>query len=218
MIRAAQLLLVAAAGALWAAARLPWVVIQSFDGLGPPMTATLSGAQWSTALRPLALLLLAGAIATLAVRSWSLRALAVLVALASLAAGYLGISLWAIGDVAVRGADVAHVPLVSLVGSHRFYAGAAITLAAAVCMLVAAVLLMRSSAAPSVSTDAMKYAAPATRRSTAHRTDAETATGDLSERMIWDALDAGHDPTDRARESTMPQDTRAGSESDTEGR
>ncbi|EUA35172.1 tryptophan-associated transmembrane family protein [Mycobacterium xenopi 3993] len=99
----AQLLLVIAAGGLWAAARLPWVVVRSFDGLGPPRTATISGATWSTALVPLAVLLLAIAIAALAVRGWPLRLLAMLVAVASLASGYLAIGLWALPDVAARG-------------------------------------------------------------------------------------------------------------------
>src|ERR1700761_6317731 len=107
----AQLLLVVGAGALWAASRLPWVVIRSFDGLSPPKEVTLSGATWSTALLPLALLLLATAVAALAVRGWPLRVVAGLLALASLSIGYLGISLWALPDVAVRGADLAHISL-----------------------------------------------------------------------------------------------------------
>src|SRR5580693_9761429 len=89
----AQLLLVIAAGALWTASRLPWVVIRSFDGLGPPKEVTLSGASWSTALLPLALLMLATAVAALAVRGWALRVLAGLLVAASLAVGYLAISL-----------------------------------------------------------------------------------------------------------------------------
>src|ERR1700742_326431 len=105
----AQLWLVVAAGALWVASRLPWVVIRSFDGLGPPKEVTLSGASWSTALVPLALLMLATAVAALAVRGWPLRGLAVLLAAASFAVGYLGVSLWAIPDVAVRAADLAHI-------------------------------------------------------------------------------------------------------------
>lgn len=119
MIGIAQLLLVVAAGALWMAARLPWVVIGSFDELGPPKEVTLTGASWSTALLPLALLMLAAAVAALAVRGWPLRALAVLLAAASFAVGYLGISLWVVPDVAARGADLAHVPVVTLVGSAR---------------------------------------------------------------------------------------------------
>jgi uncharacterized membrane protein (TIGR02234 family) len=204
-IGVAQLLLVVAAGALWTASRLPWVVIRSFDGLGPPKEVTLSGASWSTALLPLALLMLATAVAALAVCGWPLRVLAGLLAAASLAIGYLGISLWVIPDVAVRGADLAHISLVSLVGSQRRYWGAGIAVAASVCALIAAVLLMRS--AMSASQGATKYASPATRRSIALRGDGggamleEPETPEMSERAIWDALDEGRDPTDRPRES-----------------
>ena len=80
---------------------MAWVRDPSFDGLGQPKTVTLSGATWSTALMPLALLLLAAAVAALAVRGWPLRALAVLVAVASSRLGYLAISLWVVPDIAV---------------------------------------------------------------------------------------------------------------------
>jgi uncharacterized membrane protein (TIGR02234 family) len=204
-IRIAQLLLVLSAAALWVASRLPWVVIRSFDGLGPPKEVTLSGASWSTALLPLALLMLATAVAALAVRGWPLRALAGLLAVASLAVGYLGVSLWVLPDVAVRGADLAHIPLVSLVGSERHYLGAGVAVSASVCTLIAAALLMRSAMSGREGTK--KYAAPAARRSNARRDDADGAmleepgTPKMSERMIWDALDEGRDPTDRPRES-----------------
>jgi uncharacterized membrane protein (TIGR02234 family) len=79
---------------------------------------------------------------------------------------------------------------------------------AAVCILIAAVLLMRSvSLLGSDRSGAAKYAAPATRRSIAAREDAagamleESGTPEMSERMIWDALDGGRDPTDTPRES-----------------
>jgi uncharacterized membrane protein (TIGR02234 family) len=146
----AQLLLVVAAGALWVASRLPWVVIRSFDGLGPPKQATLSGGSWSTALLPLALLTLATAVAALAVRGWPLRVLAMLLAAASLAVAYLGISLWVVPEVAARGAELAHIPVMFLVGSERRYWGAGVAVAAAVCTLTAAVLLMRSASDPPI--------------------------------------------------------------------
>ncbi|OBH07724.1 TIGR02234 family membrane protein [Mycobacterium sp. E1747] len=208
----AQALLVLSAAALWAASRLPWVVIRSFDGLSPPRDVTLSGAAWSTALLPLAVLMLAAAVAAIAVRGWPLRALAGLLALASLAVGYLGVSLWALPDVAVRGAELAHVAVMSLVGTERRYVGAGIAVAAAACTLIAAVLLLRSagdSGAARVSAE--KYAGPATRRSNVLRDDADGAmleqpeTPEISERMIWDALDEGcdptRDPTDRPRDA-----------------
>jgi uncharacterized membrane protein (TIGR02234 family) len=208
LIRIAQLALVVAAGTLWVASRLPWVVIQSFDGLGPPKQVTLAGAAWSTALLPLALLLLAAAVAAIAVRGWLLRTLAGLLAVVSLAVGYLGVSLWAVPDVAVRGAELAHISVMSLVGSERRYWGAGVTVAAAACTLIAAVLLMRSASdSGSARSSATKYAAPATRRSIARRRQPDGAmldepeTPGMSERMIWDALDEGRDPTDRAGES-----------------
>ena len=190
MIRIGQLLLVVAALALWVASRLTWVDVRSFDGLGQPKTATLSGGSWSTALVPLAVLLLAAAVATLAVRGWPLRLLAVLVAAASAGMAYLAISLWVIRDVAVRAADLAQIPVASLVGTQRHYWGAVMTLAAALCTLVGAVLMMRSAtkARPS----ATRYVAPAARREAAQRDEGGAA---MSERMIWDALDEGHDPT-----------------------
>ena len=185
MIQIAQSLLVLAALALWLASRLPWVDVRSFDGLGQPKAMTLSGAAWSTALVPLALVLLAAAIAALAVRGWPLRLLSVLVAAASAGMAYLAISLWVI-----RAADLAQIPVASLVGTQRHYWGAAITLAASGCALVGAVLLMRTAARPR--SGAAKYEAPAARRAAAHRDEPGATT---SERMIWDALDEGRDPT-----------------------
>jgi uncharacterized membrane protein (TIGR02234 family) len=202
-IRAAQALLVLGATGLWAASRLTWVDLTLFDGLGPPKLVTLSGAGWSSALLPLALLLLATALAALAVRGWPLRVLAVLVAFASLATGYLAISTLETRDVAVRGAELARVPLLELVGSKRHYPGPVTTLVVAVGILVAAALLMR--AATSAGGSATKYLAPAARRSAVRRDDAGA-----SERTMWDALDEGRDPTDPADD--LPPDA------DTEGR
>jgi len=206
-IRIAQALLVVAAAGLWAASRLTWIDLRTFDGLGPPKLITLPGAAWSSALIPLALLLLATAVAALAVRGWLLRMLALLVAVASLATGYLAISLWVIPDVAVRGADIAHVPVLTLMGSQRHYPGPAIALATAICTLVAAVLLMRAAA--SARGTVTKYLTPAARRALA-QPDEKT----MSERMLWDALDEGRDPTDQPQEP----DRETGHEPDTEGR
>jgi uncharacterized membrane protein (TIGR02234 family) len=205
-IRIAQVLLVASAVGLWAASRLAWVDLRTFDGLSPPKVTTLSGAAWSSALLPLALVLLAAAVAALAVRGWALRALAVLVALASLAAGYLAVSTLEIPDVAARAAELARVPLVELVGSQRYYPGPVTTLAAAVCTLIGAVLLMRAAASDRGA--ATKYLTPAARRSVVARDD-----GPMSERMIWDELDEGRDPT----ESSSPNDNPP-PEPDIEGR
>ncbi|CNW31439.1 Conserved membrane protein of uncharacterised function [Mycobacterium tuberculosis] len=137
-----------------------------------------------------------------------------LLAAASFAVGYLGISLWVVPDVAARGADLAHVPVVTLVGSARHYWGAVAAVLAAVCALLAAVFLMSSAAIRgSAGEDMARYAAPRARRSIARRQHSNAAGRAapqddgpdmgprMSERMIWEALDEGRDPTDREQES-----------------
>lgn len=185
MIRIAQLLLIVSAAGLWAASRLTWVAVQSADGLGQPKTSEVSGATWSNTLLPLAVLLLAAALAALAVRGFQLRALAILVAAVCLVLGYLGVSLMVMPDVAPRAAALAGVPIITLVGSERYVTGAVLTVAAAVCTLLAAALLMRGAASAH---GVAKYAGPAAGRP---EQSATTSSG----RGMWDALDDGRDPT-----------------------
>jgi uncharacterized membrane protein (TIGR02234 family) len=187
MIRIAQLGLVLAAAALWVASRMTWVEVTSFDGLGQPRTTALSGGSWSTALVPLAVLLLATAVAALAVRGWVLRALAVLVAITSAGLAYLAITLWVMPDVGVRASHLADAPVADLVGTQRHYGGAVITVVAAALTLLSAVLLLRS--ATKDRSAAVRYA----RRSSSVAGEPEDA---MSERQLWDALDDGVDPTE----------------------
>lgn len=184
--RTAQLLLIVAGLALWGASRMDWVDVMTADGLGQPKTTTLSGAQWSTVLIPLALVVAAAAVAALAVRGWPLRLLALLVAVASAGMAYLAITMWVVTDLSVRAADMAHVPVMFLVGTTRHHWGAGVTLAAAVLTLAGAVLLMRAASGKQA---VAKYAAPGS-------TVVEARDGDsMTDRMLWDALDDGRDPT-----------------------
>ncbi|KQY09421.1 hypothetical protein ASD37_03015 [Mycobacterium sp. Root135] len=192
MTRVAQLLLVLSALALWVASRMSWVDVTSFDGLGQPKSTTLNGATWSTALVPLALVALAAAVATLAVRGWVLRLVGGLVAVATVGMGYLGIGLWVVPDVAVRAAELAQIPITALIDTERHHAGAVVTLVAAGCALVGAVLLVRSAAQAKAGAKTGKYLAPAAKREAARQ---ESPEAEMSERMIWDALDEGRDPT-----------------------
>ncbi|TPG32220.1 TIGR02234 family membrane protein [Mycolicibacterium hodleri] len=194
MTRIAQLLLILSALALWVASRMPWVDVTSFDGLGQPKSTTLNGAAWSTALVPLALVALAAAVAALAVRGWVLRLVGGLVAVATVGMGYMGIGLWVTRDVAVRAAALAQIPVTALSGgTQRHHGGAVLTLMAAVCALAGAVLLVRSAATTKTNAKtAGKYLAPAAKREAALK---EGADEGMSERMIWDALDEGRDPT-----------------------
>jgi uncharacterized membrane protein (TIGR02234 family) len=185
--RFAPLLLVLSAAALWGASRMVWVDVQSFDGLGQPKTTALTGGTWSTALVPLAAILLVAAVAPIAVRGWRLGVLAVVIAGMSAVMGYLAISLWVIRDVAVRAVHLAGVPAADLMGTQRHYGGAILTLVAAVSTLVGAVLLLRSVAKPRPEVDRYER-----RRSAQSPQD----DADASERVMWDALDEGRDPTD----------------------
>jgi uncharacterized membrane protein (TIGR02234 family) len=186
-----QLVLLVAAAALWLASRMTWVVVSSFDGLGQPETATLNGAAWSTALVPLALILLAAALKSMVGPRWQLRLLALVVGALSTVMAYLAISLWVIPDVAVRAAGLAEVPLADLVGTQRHYWGAIVALIAAVLTLAGAVLLLRAPVKNESKDE--KYEAPARRREAVRRRAADG--DDMSERMMWDALDDGRDPT-----------------------
>jgi uncharacterized membrane protein (TIGR02234 family) len=186
-----QLVLVVAAGALWVASRMTWVEVRSFDGLGQPETTTLNGGTWSTALVPLALILLAAVLKSTVGPRWQLRLLAVIVGGLSAVMGYVAISLWVVPDIAVRAAGLAEVPVADLLGTQRHFWGAVVTLIAAVLTLAGAVLLMRAPV--KVASDDDKYEAPARRREAARRR--ASAGDDMSERMMWDALDEGRDPT-----------------------
>lgn len=186
-----QVVLLVAAAALWLASRMTWVVVRSFDGLGQPKTATLSGGAWSTALVPLAVILLAAVLKSTVGPRWQLRLLALVVGALSAAMAYLAISLWVVPDVAVRAAGLAEVPVVELVGSQRHYDGAVLTLIAAALTLAGALLLLRAPV--KVESSGQKYEVPARRREAARRRT--TAGDDMSERMMWDALDEGRDPT-----------------------
>jgi uncharacterized membrane protein (TIGR02234 family) len=191
MMRIGQLSLLLAAGALWLASRMTWVTVTSFNGLGQPQTVTITGGKWSTALVPLALMLLAAALKSTVGPRWQQRLLAVVLGGMSAVMAYLAISQWVIPDVAVRAAGLADVPVADLVGTERHYWGAVFTLIAAVLTLASAVLFMRAPVKDA--TDGEKYEAPARRREAARRRAA--GGDDMSERMIWDALDEGRDPT-----------------------
>ncbi len=191
-----QLMLLVAAGALWLASRMTWVVVSSFDGLGQPETADLNGGKWSTALVPLAVILLAAVLKSTVGPRWQLRLLALVVGVLSGVMAYLAISLWVVPDVAVRAAGLADVAVADLVGTQRHYWGAVITVIAAVLTLAGAVLLMRAPVREQSADE--KYEAPARRRETARR---RAAAGDeMSERTMWDALDEGRDPTEHDTE------------------
>ncbi|WP_043807543.1 TIGR02234 family membrane protein [Rhodococcus triatomae] len=187
------LLLAVAALCLWASSRMTWVLVDSFDGLGEARTTALIGGTWAAATTPLALALLAAIAASFAVRGWALRVLAVLVAVVAVAAIVPAVTLLASDIDTDRAGRLAELPdRADVTGTEVSTGPALLVLAGGVVALVAAALLLRRAA---VSTGlSAKYSAPAARRDEAvkRRESGEPP----SQRVLWDALDAGDDPTD----------------------
>lgn len=197
-------LLVVAAACLWGASRMTWVSVTSSDGLGESRTDDLVGSTWAAAA-PLALVLVAAVAASFAVRGWASRVLALLIAVVAIAAAIPAVRLLAAGASDSEAAALAELPArAEVTMTTASTLPALITLAGALCAFAAAALSIRKSFGPQVLSS--KYAAPAVRRDEVARRAAGTTSAvgaqdegeDLTERMMWDALDAGEDPTDES--------------------
>ncbi|WP_081706277.1 TIGR02234 family membrane protein [Nocardia sp. CNY236] len=206
-------LLAVAAAVLWASSRMTWVTITSSDGLTHPRTDHLDGGTWFGALTPLALVLLASTAAVLATRGWLRRVVGVLIAVLAAVAAVPGFALLTdSGAIAERAATLAELPAraeVAQVDTSAF--SAALTILGASAALGAAVLIARMPG--DTARLSGKYDNPAVRRATAAaritqqhgRATHRDASSSPSERVLWDALDAGADPTDDADGARLPE-------------
>ncbi|WP_459550180.1 TIGR02234 family membrane protein [Nocardia sp. X0981] len=191
----ALVLLAVGAAALWGSSRLTWVTVISADGLTEPRTDALNGGVWFGALTPLALVLLAAVAAVLATRGWVRRLVGVLVALIAAVSAVPALALLTgSGATEQRAADLAELPgraqVTELVTANG---PAALTLAGALAAFGAGLLLARMPAEARQLSG--KYDNPATRKAAATQAVREPTGGPLPERVLWDALDAGADPT-----------------------
>ncbi|GGL41114.1 hypothetical protein GCM10011588_64860 [Nocardia jinanensis] len=196
---AAIVLLAVAAVALWGSSRLNWVTVTSADGLTEPRTDELNGGVWFGALTPLALVLLAAVAAVLATRGWVRRLVGILVALIAAVTAVPALALLTgSGATEERAAALAELPGRAEVQELVTASGPAVlALAGALAAFGAGLLLTRMPAGARRLSG--KYDAPATRKAAATRAVQEgTVGGPLPERVLWDALDAGADPTDPA--------------------
>lgn len=187
----AALLLGIAALALWASSRMTWVTAYSSDGLGEDRTIGLDGGTWAASLTPLALVLVAAIAASFAVRGWALRIVAVAVAAVGVAAAIPAVGLFGGADPE-DAARIADLPLrATVTATDIAYGPAVLALVGAVAALAAAVVLWRTPRSRAGLSS--KYDSPAARREAATR----RGEGDepVTERALWDALDAGEDPT-----------------------
>ncbi|WP_433604484.1 TIGR02234 family membrane protein [Prescottella agglutinans] len=192
----AALLLAVAAVCLWGSSRMTWVTVTSSDGLGEDRVTHLDGGTWAAATTPLALVLVAAIAAAFAVRGWMVRVLGVLVAIVAVVAAIPAIGLLTGGASDERAADIAGFERVGtqVTATDVSTAPALLVLLGSVVALVAAVMLIRKPAAAGGLSS--KYDSPAARREAAAKRGAEGEKPEQqTQRMLWDALDAGEDPT-----------------------
>ncbi|GAB19056.1 hypothetical protein GOEFS_073_00760 [Gordonia effusa NBRC 100432] len=209
----AAIALIAGAATLWAASRMVWATLTVTDDLSPVQAMDVHGSDWSPWLMPLALVLLAAIAAGAALRGWALRAVAILVALCGVLAASPAVSLLIGGDndsYAAKAIDLSPRFRLLLVSTNDW--ASVVVLVAAALAVLGGVLLLRVANGDRMSS---KYESPAARRAELEKktfreyrerqreqsSDPESSAPE-SERLLWDALDTGVDPTDEERERT----------------
>ncbi|GAA2069747.1 TIGR02234 family membrane protein [Williamsia deligens] len=237
-VRTAAILLVLSAAALWGASRLPWASLTAQDGLSPERHFTVHGSDWSPWLTPVAIVLVAAVAAAVALRGWALRITAAVVTVIGVVSILPVISLLTGNDpgaYAARSIDLAGRYQVASVDTHPWVA--AVVVLGAVLALAGATMLLRVARGGTAMSS--RYKTPAARRAEleetvfaereARRDDtapelsapssptaaAGTADGadGVTERMLWDALDTGADPTDPRATRPTSSDARPGADS-----
>ncbi|MBJ8343138.1 TIGR02234 family membrane protein [Antrihabitans sp. YC2-6] len=192
----AALVLAAAAGCAWGSSKLVWVTVASADGLGVDRVDDVAGSAWSAASLPLALVLCAAIAAVFAVRGVLAGVVAVLIAGVGVGVALPAVVLLTSGTTNEHAGRIAELPGRATVTSvDTALVGPAVAIVGGVAAIAAAVLLLaRTRSAGGLSA---KYDSPAARRSEAVRATQEAAEqdSDVSQRLMWDALDAGVDPT-----------------------
>ncbi|OZG28395.1 TIGR02234 family membrane protein [Williamsia sp. 1138] len=218
------LLLGLAAVAFWSASRMTWAELIGADGLAPPRTFTVKGSDWTPLLTPLALVLLAGIAAAASLRGWALRLTAIVVAAVAVLGLLPALTLLTGDDHTSYAADVIDLPnrYQAVQVDTSILPGLIVCLGTAFAVLGAVVMLQIASRDAPMSS---KYKSPAARRAeleeqvfaqrAAEKKAATTANEDganesgpasksvpsaemdsgNNERLLWDALDTGDDPT-----------------------
>ena len=179
----ASLLLLLSGGLAYAASRGTWAQADAHDGLGAPRHVRVLGAEFAPSTAAIALLLLAAVPAVFAVKGWTLRAVAVAVALAGVGLAWTGAD-WLRGDPdPAQAGRLAGLPERYQIDHLEKDSGrGALPLSAGALALAAAVFVLRASRAA---------------QGLGSRFDSPSAKKDRSEdeRSDWARLDAGEDPT-----------------------
>ncbi len=191
-VREVLVVLVVAAVLLWGSSRLTWVTATTVDDLRGTRTVAFDGSTWAGELVPLALAALAAVAAVLAVRGWAVRVVATLVALIGVAAAVPAVRLLLSGAQPGRTAALLERSS-GQVSTTTSAAGAVLALCGGVLLVISGAVLVRTAGRAAGLSD--RYDTPSVRRERATSADLAELDSDLAERRIWDALDAGKDPT-----------------------
>ncbi|WP_018297031.1 TIGR02234 family membrane protein [Corynebacterium lubricantis] len=191
---------------MWAGSRMTWLSVSYFDDRSGSGTIDLTGAVWSTEVTAVILLLLAGMIAGFVVRKWGRRIIGAISALAAIGAMVSPLSLF----FGTPDTERAHSLLTSGAASQRAsnpvsiaewasITDISVSFIGPVLIVVGALIAVAGGLAMAArpggdSPKLNKYETAAMRREKLH--DDLESTPD-SGRVMWDALDADIDPTDR---------------------
>ncbi|WP_278313192.1 TIGR02234 family membrane protein [Lolliginicoccus levis] len=199
--RRALVLALLAAVLLWGSSRLRWVSYTVLDGLRPPYSATIVGADWAAGLAPLALAIGAALLVALVARGRAQPLLALAIGVLSALALVEPVRMVLGGLDADRVRRLAELPARAEATGITSNPVAPLVAVAAAALGIAAALLLARAPRPGANLD-NAYATPAVRKANARTglasgpISAREASGiPLSDRLLWDALDAGEDPT-----------------------
>lgn len=191
---------------MWVGSRMTWMDVAYLDDKSGSGSVALSGATWSTELTAVILVLLAGMIAAFALRRWGRRIVGAIGALAALGAIISPVAVLAGNPDAQR----AKMLLTSGAASQRSNApvsiaewaeitdisvqalGPVVTVIGALLAIVAGVALAVKPGGDSPKRN--KYEKATMRR---EKIEEDLESTPDSGRVMWDALDADIDPTDR---------------------
>ncbi|MEJ6020560.1 TIGR02234 family membrane protein [Corynebacterium sp. H113] len=213
----AQLLIALSALGMWLAGRFSWLTVTTMDDKSGSATNELVGAIWAPEIAALALTLLAGVAATLIMAGLGRRIVGAVAAVVAAGAAWPPIQLL------TAGADHQRALELLTTGSATQRANAPVTvsdwaqveelvihnggpivsiIAAAVGVLGGMLLLVRPGGVNNRKSSA--YENPEVRR---ERVREDLAAEPTSGRVLWDALDAGVDPTDMDSTSVSAEST-----------
>lgn len=201
----ALILVVLSAAGLWGAGRMKYVTAQIFDDKTGEFSRSLVGSVWDPAATPLALAMLTCLILSLAMQPLIRRILGVLVVLLAGTASFRSVSLLTtdvdlmrVRDLLVSGVATQRQNAPETISDWAQVASAEVHTAPVLLAIVAAALGVIGGVIlamqPGERTEAnSRYVTPEVRREHVHE---DLADNPDSSRVLWDALDAGVDPTE----------------------